>query len=437
MGEWISDTVINLQSRGLLRVEDGNHGESRPRPHEFVDEGTAFIRAADMSDGKILFGSASKINPIARERITKGIGRSGDVLISHKGTVGKIARAPSHAPDFVCSPQTTFWRSTNEKILSQDFLYVYMRSPSFMQQFLVRSGETDMAGYVSLTSQRCLTLTIPPIKLQNLISSVISALDDKIEMNRQTNQTLEAMAQAIFKDWFVDFGPTRAKMEGREAYLASELWELFSDRFDEHTGLPDAWKEQPLDEIADFLNGLALQKFPATEGEPSIPVIKIAELRGGITPKSNRASRKLPEKYVVKDGDFLFSWSGSLLAKFWTEGEGALNQHLFKVSSDRYPAWFFSRWVYHHLEEFQRIAASKATTMGHIQREHLTAAKTNCPPDDVLTKLGEISAPLLEAAIKNDLESRALAHTRDILLPKLMSGEIRLRDAEKTAGEAL
>jgi type I restriction enzyme, S subunit len=132
----------------------------------------------------------------------------------------------------------------------------------------------------------------------------------------------------------------------------------------------------------------------------------------------------------VKDGDFLFSWSGSLLAKFWTEGDGALNQHLFKVTSDRYPDWFFAEWVQVHLEEFQRIAAFKATTMGHIQRGHLQAAMTNCPPDDVLAALGPTISPLVERGIQVDLESRTLAAIRDTLLPQLISGNLRVRDAE-------
>ena len=164
-----------------------------------------------------------------------------------------------------------------------------------------------------------------------------------------------------------------------------------------------------------------------------MPVIKIAELRGGITAKSNRASRDVPKKYIVKDGDFLFSWSGSLLAKFWTEGDGALNQHLFKVTSERYPAWFFSEWVQVHLEEFQRIAASKATTMGHIQRNHLQTAMTSCPPDEAINRLDSVIAPLIDRAIQTNLESRALAQTRNLLLPKLMSGEIRLREVKKVA----
>ena len=266
--------------------------------------------------------------------------------------------------------------------------------------------------------------------MQERVAGTLSVLDDKIDLNRRMNETLEAMARAIFKDWFVDFGPSRAKAEGREPYLAPELWELFPDALDDE-GKPVGWKSKPLAEMAEFLNGLALQKFPASDSGDCLPVIKIAELRGGITAKSSRASREVPDKFVIRDGDFLFSWSGSLLAKFWTGGEGALNQHLFKVTSDRYPAWFFSQWIYHHLNEFQAIAASKATTMGHIKRGHLKEVITTCPPDDVLASLDGLIGPLVERTIKNELESRILARTRDILLPKLMSGAIRLRDAER------
>ncbi len=275
---------------------------------------------------------------------------------------------------------------------------------------------------------RQMTIRIPPIEFQRKIVDLIGVLEDKIELNRRMNESLEALARAIFKDWFVDFGPTRVKAEGRTPYLAPELWELFPDALDEEDK-PVGWASKPLDEIAEFLNGLALQKFPASDAEDTLPVIKIAELRGGITVKSSRASRAVPEKFVVKDGDFLFSWSGSLLAKFWTEGEGALNQHLFKVTSDRYPAWFFSQWVHHHLDEFRAIARSKATTMGHIQRGHLKGAMTSCPPDDLLIVLGQLIGPLVERTVKNELETRTLVQTRDLLLPKLMSGEIRLAEA--------
>jgi type I restriction enzyme S subunit len=292
-------------------------------------------------------------------------------------------------------------------------------------------GEIDDGSPIPSTTRAAVyvrDVDVPTFPEQHAIAATLSALDDKIKLNRRMNETLEAMARALFRDWFVDFGPTRAKMAGTTPYLSPDLWSLFPDRLDD-AGKPEGWQEKPLDEIANFLNGLALQKFPGENEANSLPVIKIAELRNGITAKSNRASRKVPSQYVIQDSDFLFSWSGSLLAKFWTGGEGALNQHLFKVSSDRYPAWFFSEWVQHHLEEFQLIAASKATTMGHIQRGHLKAATTICPPDPTIERLGDMMAHLINRMIHNELETRTLAQTRDLLLPRLMSGELRVSEA--------
>lgn len=294
-------------------------------------------------------------------------------------------------------------------------------------------GEIDDGSPIPSTTRSAVYVRdfdVPPLPEQRAIAATLGALDDKIELNRKMNVTLEAMARALFRDWFVDFGPTRAKMAGTAPYLSDDLWSLFPNRLDDD-GKPEGWLTRPLDEIADFLNGLALQKFPGENEADSLPVIKIAELRNGISANSNRASRKLPTQYVIHDGDFLFSWSGSLLAKFWTGGEGALNQHLFKVTSGRYPDWFFSEWVQHHLEDFQIIAASKATTMGHIQRGHLKAAKTMCPPAHVIERMGGMMAPLIDRIIHNELESCTLAQTRELLLPRLLSGELQVAEVEQ------
>ena len=303
-----------------------------------------------------------------------------------------------------------------------------------------------------------LDIPLPDDQTQRFVGDLYLCATEKIQINRRTNDKLEEIAQAIFGDWFVDFGPVRRKIAMRDAgggvgqdgaasaadareimggltpdpARANQLAALFPDAFG-NDGLPAGWRERPLDSIAEFLNGLALQKFPTKAGEPDLPVIKIAELRNGLTGRSNRASRSLPPKYIVKDGDFIFSWSGSLMAKVWTEGEGALNQHLFKVTSNAYPQWFYAMWVHHHLAEFQLIAASKATTMGHIQRAHLTNAATVCPPDDTIAAMSAVMQPLWDRMIHNELENRTLAETRDYLLPRLMSGAVRVLPRDEAA----
>ena len=277
-----------------------------------------------------------------------------------------------------------------------------------------------------------LVLPQPPIRVQRAIADVLKQLDDRITLLRETNTTLEAIAQALFKSWFVDFDPVRAKMEGRVPEGMDEATAaLFPDGFEEsELGLvPKGWRVRALDEIANFLNGLALQKFPPSE-DSWLPVIKIAQLRKGDTVGADRAGRNLKPEYVIQDGDVLFSWSGSLEVEVWCGGEGALNQHLFKVTSEHYPKWFYFHWTRYHLESFRQIAASKATTMGHIQRAHLSQAKVIIPPAEMLaTKCGAFAA-LLEKCVANELQATTLSTLRDTLLPRLISGQLRLNSQE-------
>ena len=269
-------------------------------------------------------------------------------------------------------------------------------------------------------------------------SALLKVIDDKIELNRKMNETLEEIAKAIFKSWFVDFDPVRAKMEGRPTGLPDDIAALFPDRLvDSEIGeIPEGWEVRSLDEIGSFLNGLALQKFPASEGQECIPVVKIAQLRKGNTLGDELFASGIDQKYVIDDGDFIFSWSGSLLAKYWVGGRGALNQHLFKVEGNKAPLWFVAFWVQIHLAEFRQIAESKATTMGHIKREHLSQAKCLVGSDAVIDLAQRTLTPFIKRSILAEKESRTLADLRDTLLPKLISGELQVPDAEKFLEEA-
>jgi len=274
---------------------------------------------------------------------------------------------------------------------------------------------------------------------QRAIAHILGTLDDKIELNRRMNETLEAMAQVIFKSWFVDFDPVRAKASGephesicRRLGLTPDLLALFPDSFqDSELGeIPNGWSVRRLDDVADFLNGLALQKYPATGGE-WLPVIKIAQLRAGHTLGADRANTEIPPAYVIENGDVLFSWSGSLEVEVWCGGRGALNQHLFKVTSAEFPKWFYFLWTRHHLQGFRDIAANKATTMGHIQRKHLTDAEVLCPSEKLLAAMGATIDLLISKIINGRLEVNELAAVRDTLLPKLLSGELSANREDK------
>ena len=270
-----------------------------------------------------------------------------------------------------------------------------------------------------------LPVLLPPLEEQRAIARVLGALDDRIELNRRMSETLEEMARALFRSWFVDFDPVRAKAEGRPSGLPPDLDALFPASFEasELGEIPAGWEVRSLDEIATFTNGLALQRFPP-EGDEWLPVIKIAEMRRGYTEKTGRASAKIDPRRIVEGGDVLFSWSGSLELVLWAHGRGALNQHLFKVTSDEFPRWFYLGWTREHLDEFRGIAAGKATTMGHIQRHHLTDAKVAVPPPCVVEAADANLAALVEQQVRHAIEARTLATQRDTLLPRLVAGEL-------------
>jgi type I restriction enzyme S subunit len=316
------------------------------------------------------------------------------------------------------------------------FLRWLVRGPEWWEQI----GKFLNVGAV-FDSLRCadipnFELRIPPLHEQRAIAHILGTLDDKIELNRRMNETLEAMARAFFKSWFVDFDPVRAKAEGGDSGVPQPLADLFPDSFeDSELGeIPKGWAVRGLDEIARFLNGLALQKYPP-KNDRALPVIKIAQLRAGNTDGADSASADLEADYIVEDGDVLFSWSGSLECVLWTGGRGALNQHLFKVTSGKFPKWFYYLWIHQHLADLRHIAAGKATTMGHIQRHHLSDAEVVVPGTDTLQAANNALSPLVQRVITTRVESRRLAALRDTLLPKLISGELPVKDAERFVSE--
>ncbi len=240
-----------------------------------------------------------------------------------------------------------------------------------------------------------LPVSIPNVSTQHRIASILSSLDDKIDLLRRENATLEQMAETLFRQWFV--------VEAKEE-----------------------WEERPLSSIATFLNGLACQKYPPKNGIDKLPVLKIRELSSGIGNDSDWATTEVGEEYIVHAGDVIFAWSASLMVKIWDGEDCILNQHLFKVTSDKYPKWFYYFWCKHHLNEFISIAQSHATTMGHIKRGDLDTAMVLVPSDEELLSMTAQMEGLLKKMENNNEQINTLVQTCDRLLPRLMGGEIKI-----------
>ncbi len=213
--------------------------------------------------------------------------------------------------------------------------------------------------------------------------------------------------------------------------LEQQAQAIFANEFLSLETLPEGWKQASLIDIADYLNGLAMQKYRPTADESGIPVLKIKELRQGCCDdNSELCSPNIKSNYIIHDGDVIFSWSGSLLVDLWCGGICGLNQHLFKVTSSKYDKWFYYAWTKHHLDRFVAVAADKATTMGHIKRDELAKAEVLIPNKKDYDRIGALLQPIYEMIISNRIENKKLAATRDTLLPKLMNGEIDISEVD-------
>ena len=358
---------------------------------------------------------------------TKTAFRSGDILF---GKLRPYFRKVAHPRfDGICS--TDIWVVRPLEGVDAGFLFYMLASPSFVE-FANQGAEGTRMPRAKWEHVKRFPLALPTSEKQRSIARVLSALDDKIELNRRTAKTLDETVRALFKSWFVDFDPVRAKVADLDTHLSDPLQSLFPDKLVTlgTREVPEGWFVRSLEEIACFQNGLALQKYPPTEDEGRLPVLKIAQLRSERLDEEKCASSNIPANCIVENGDVIFSWSGSLMAKVWCGGRAALNQHLFKVTSVEYGDWFILGWLHLHMPEFMSIAADKATTMGHIKRRHLRDALCVVPSEQVLSAADGVCAAIHRRYVDAKVESQRLSHLRDTLLPKMLSGEIRVADAE-------
>ena len=390
-------------------IADGDH---MPPPKS--DKGIPFVTISNIVDKRLDFSNTHFVPQTYYDGLDdKRRPHIGDTIYSVVGTFGKPVYVKEEKP-FVFQRHIAILRPDESKIVPQ-FLFYSLLSPQFYRKADVMAiGAVQRT--ISLTSLRNATIQLPPLDVQSKIVDMLSSLDDKIEVNRKINENLEQQAQALFKSWFVDFEPFK-----NGEFVESELGMI-----------PKGWKVESLSSIADYINGLAMQKYRPNEGEKGLPVLKIKELgQGSCDINSELCSPSLiGDKYIINDGDIIFSWSGTLMVKVWCGGKCGLNQHLFVVVPKNYSKWYVYQWTKYHLDNFIRIAKDKAVTMGHIKRGELDKAKVVIPDKDKLTRIDALMAPIFNQIISNEIESRRLATLRDTLLPKLMSGEIKVNEIE-------
>ncbi len=382
MSEWKDVLLTEITTK----IGDGLHGtpiyDSNGEYH--------FINGNNLVNGKIFIKEdTKKVNENEYLKYRKPINER-TLLVGINGTIGNVAY---YNNEKCILGKSACYINVDSKV-DLDFIYYTFIGKEF-QNYIQEIATGTTILNVPLKGIREFSFRLPPLSEQKSIASVLSGLDNKIDLLHRQNATLEKMAETLFRQWFVE-------------------------------EVRDEWESKPLSSIANFLNGLASQKFLPKNDIDRLPVLKIKELREGITENSDWATTDVKPEYIVKTGDVIFAWSASLMVKIWDGQDCILNQHLFKVTSDDYPKWFYFLWCKYHLEEFISIAASHATTMGHIKRRDLDEAIVIVPSTNELEEMTSIAEPLIDKIIENNNQIRTLTALRDTLLPKLMSGEVRV-----------
>jgi len=266
------------------------------------------------------------------------------------------------------------------------------------------------------------TVWVPNIDQQRIIGRYLYSLEQKCNVNNKICSELETMAKILYDYWFVQFD---FPDENGNPYRTSGGEMEWNEQLKRE--IPKGWKVGNLYSIADFINGLACQKFRPKDGERAIPVIKIKEMHDGITAETEQVSENIPSKHKISDGDILFSWSATLEVMYWYGGSGGLNQHIFKVNPKSY---FPKEYVYEQLSSyivnFVKMAEARKTTMGHITTDHLEQSKIPLSPESLIKQFKERIYPIHLKIGQTKQENRELTKLRDWLLPMLMNGQARV-----------
>lgn len=422
MGSESPTPIAALIDAGDLVINDGY----RAKNSELSAEGLPFARAKNINNG-FRFEGAAHFPVQDLHKVSIKISQPGDVVFTSKGTVGRFAFVREDTPRFVYAPQLCFWRSLSHERILPRWLYYWMQSWEFFVQYSSVAGQTDMAEYVSLRDQRHMHITLPPLQEQQAIACILGALDDKIELNRRMNETLEGMARAIFKSWFVDFLPVRAKARP-EGSLPPHIADLFPDAFEasELGEIPKGWDVGTLGMIANEVRDIV----QPVEIEPGTPYIALQHMpRRRIALDSwDTADDIASAKLRFKVGDILF---GKLRPYFHKVGPAPLDGVCstdIVVCSPQDSLWHGLTLGYMSSDAFVAYtdSGSTGTKMPRTNWRYMSSFKIALPPSQVAVQFAKIMRPMIDRIRYSIFEQQSLAALRDTLLPKLISGELRV-----------
>ena len=389
---------------------------------EFWDNPVVPWLKTDQLGEKYIWDTNTKISEIALEKTSLKLYPSKTLSIAMYGE-GKTRGNISIIMKPMATNQACCNIVINEEKTDFEYVYYYMKT----QYESLRSLSSGVRNNLNANDIKNYEIRIPESLVeQNNISKVLSVLDQKIALNNQINEELEAMAKTLYNYWFVQFD---FPDENGKPYKSSGGKMVYNDQLKRE--IPEGWGVDSLWNIATFYNGLAMQKFrPASETDESLPVIKIREMFSGFSKDTEKASTAIPKEAIIEAGDILFSWSATLEVILWGGEKGALNQHIFKVTSEKYPKSFIYNELRSYLKVFKTIAELRKTTMGHITQDHLKQAMIIVPPSDLIDEIDNRISLILKQQLDLKQQNQELTQLRDWLLPMLMNGQVRVEQGE-------
>lgn len=388
----------------------------------FATNGCKIIGVADFSNR--VFPDYSSLQEIDDTIVTDAdLLQDGDILfVRSNGNKNLVGRSMliNNISEKVCYSGFCIALRPNQSVVIPKYLFYALRSPFCRKQYSY-SQQTNITN-LSQSVLGNVIVPIPDYKVQEKHSNILYNIDSKIMLNTKICSELEAMAKTLYDYWFVQFD---FPDENGRPYRTSGGEMVWNEQLKRE--IPKGWEVGNLYNIADFINGLACQKFRPKDGENALPVIKIKEMHDGITAETEQVSENIPTKHKIFDGDILFSWSATLEVMYWYGGSGGLNQHIFKVNPKSY---FPKEYVYEQLSSyivnFVKMAEARKTTMGHITTDHLEQSKIPLPPESLLKQFAEKIRPIHLKIGQTKQENRELTKLRDWLLPMLMNGQARV-----------
>ncbi len=416
--EWKTTTIGELCDAGGGSVQTGPFG-SQLHASDYVEDGFPSVMPANIGDNRIIEDGIARVSIETQQRLSRHCLQEGDIIYGRRGDIGRRALVRREQTGWLCGTGCLRIRFSDAEA-DPRYVSFYLGQEHVKELILAKAVGSTMPN-LNTGILRSVSLLLPPLPTQRRIAEILGALDDKIECNRQINRILEAMAQALYQHWFVDFGPFR---DGE--FVESEL-----------RMIPEGWSVRSLYECASYVNGAAFKQSDFTDDRVNaLPIIKIGELKNGITAQTQFTNKELDSKYKLTGGDILFSWSGSpdtsIDTFIWSRGEAWLNQHTFSViphrPSEKAFVWCFLKFF---KPIFVEIARNKQTTgLGHVTIQDLKRLKIVVPSEKTFEIFDRKVGSLFDQTLLNLLESQKLAQTRDYLLPRLLSGEIEVRAAD-------